>query len=149
LSGSNSGNAAVVWKKSYTGSSSGLYDFVANDSSTCALDLIIVVCVTYDGSFPYNVEVAAKMKQRLMKSADAMALQARKGAAAEDPTTAVFEVTVGYMPENDGSMIVCVPDRGLHGALSNIRGLLKHGLNLARGKPHNHHHTHKDHDHER
>ena len=140
LSGSKSGNAAVVWKKSYAGHPQDLYDLIASDTSTETLDFIVVVCVMYDGSFLYNVEVASTLKQRLTKPANAMALQARKGAAAQDSTAALFEVAIGYMSENHGSMIVCVPDRGLQGALSNIRGLLKHGLNLARGKPHNHHH---------
>jgi hypothetical protein len=80
------------------------------------------------------------LSKHLSKVANSLALQARQGAASQDPKAALFEVVVGYVPEKDGAMLVCVPEIGVHGALSNVRGLLKHGLNLAKGEVHNHHH---------
>ena len=88
-------------------------------------------------------------KQRLNKVADALALQARQGAASEDSRAALFEAVVGYAPEGKGAILVCLPEQGVGSGLANVRGLLKHALNVGRGKPHNHHHTHKHHDHEK
>jgi hypothetical protein len=44
-------------------------------------------------------------------------------------------------------MMVCLPEQGLDGGLGNIRGLLKHALNVSRDKVHNDHHAHQHHDH--
>jgi hypothetical protein len=65
--------------------------------------------------------------------------------ASENPAAALFEVVTGFAPVEQGVMIICLPDSGLSGGLMNVRGLLKHALNLARGKAHNHHHTHQEH----
>ncbi|KAG7349847.1 molybdenum cofactor synthesis domain containing protein [Nitzschia inconspicua] len=139
LSGSNSGNARVVSRATFEESIDKLYPFIVQ-SRRDAVDFIVVYCFTSEGQFQYNLSVANTLNKHLTKCATSLALQARQGGASEDPKAALFEVVVGYVPEGDGSMLICLPDTGVQGALSNVRGLLKHGLNLARGKVHNHHH---------
>jgi molybdenum cofactor synthesis domain-containing protein len=144
LSGSKSGSVSIVSKKVFTGDVKDLYSFAIDSKGA---DFIVVSCVTLEGSFSYNLDVASSLRGRLQKCADALALQARQGAASQDPIAALFEVVVGYAPEKQGAMMIFLPDRGVTGGLGNVRGLLKHALNVARGKPHTHHHTHKHHDH--
>lgn len=145
LSGSKSGNARIVSKKVFSGPLDASFYSTVIDSN--GADLVVVSCVSYPGSFSYHLDVSASLKKHLYKQAKSLALQARQGAASEDATAALFEVVVGYAPEEQGAMVICLPDKGLHGGLGNVRGLLKHALNLARDKPHNHHHTHQHHDH--
>ena len=145
LSGSKSGAASIVSKQTFWGKPEDIYDAAVNDSN--GADVIVVSCVTFDGAFPFHLEVSSALRQRLAKQADALALHAKEGSASQTPSSAIFETVVGYSPENQGSMMICLPDTGLSGGLGNVRGLLKHALNVARGKPHNHHHTHANHDH--
>jgi hypothetical protein len=56
------------------------------------------------------------------------------GAAAQDPTTAMFETVVGYVPNKTGAMLVYLHENGVGGALSNTRKLITQGLLMARGK---------------
>ena len=89
------------------------------------------------------------LRNSVEKVADAIALQARRGAAEEDGTAALFETVVGYLHSPTegtpgGSMLIALPMNGLKGGLANVRGLIKHALNVARGKAHNHHHQQND-----
>lgn len=144
LSGSKSGDAAIVSKKVFSSSLANLYSEIVDCNEA---DLVVVSSMTFDGSFRYHLDVASAVRERLEKPAKALALQARQGAAAEDAKAALFEVTAGYAPEKHGVMVICLPDTGVSGGLGNVRGLLKHALNVARGKPHSHHHTQQQHDH--
>ena len=147
LSGSKSGDASVVFKRTFSDSVDKLYTSIVDSLSENSVDIVVVSCNSFDGCFSYHLDVSNILKKKLIKVANSLSLQARQGAASNDPKAALFEVVVGYTPESQGAMVVCVPDTGVEGALSNTRGLLKHGLNLARGQVHNHHHTHKHHDH--
>ena len=96
------------------------------------MDVHVVTCASYPGSFRANLDISTQLCQRLDKIADALALQVRRGAACEDPTASLFETVVGYIPNGRGSMVVCLADDGLVGGLQNVRGLLKHALQVAR-----------------
>jgi hypothetical protein len=144
LSGSKSGNAVVVTKATFKDvSTENLYPLILKLLCQTDVDLVVVSCASFEGDFPHHLSVSNTLNKNLSKHAVSLALQARQGAAAQQPQAALFEVVVGYMPggKNIGAMLICLPEIGLQGALSNVRGLLKHGLNLARGKAHNHHHT--------
>jgi hypothetical protein len=143
MSGSKSGNAAVVSKRTFHDVVENLYAFIAQESSD-DVDVIVICCVSFDGSFRYHLDVANTLRKHLTKVANSLSLQARQGAASQDPKAALFEVTVGYVSERQ-AILLCVPDIGAEGAIRNVRGLLKHGLNVARGKAHNHHHAHQHH----
>jgi MoeA C-terminal region (domain IV) len=143
LSGSKSGSVAIVSEMIFSGQPQDLYAFVLD--SIKGADVIVVSCTSYPGSFAYHLDISSALRQRLDKVADVLALQARQGAASDDPTAALFETVVGYVPDKEeGAMLVCLADRGIEAGLSNIRGLLKHALNVGRGKPHNHHHHQQD-----
>jgi molybdenum cofactor synthesis domain-containing protein len=142
LSGSKSGSATIVSKKLYSGPREDLYNFAIDSNKA---DFIVVSCASFEGSFQYHLAVSSALRRRLSKVADTMALQARQGAASQDPTSALFEAVVGYAPEERGAMLICLSDRGIDGGVANIRGLLKHALNVGRGKEHNRHHTHQRH----
>lgn len=144
LSGSKSGKVSIVSKKIYTDDLNDLYPSIVDSN---AADFIVVVCPKYKGSFAFHLDVVAVLNRNVQKTAHSLALQAREGAAAEDATAALFEVMVGYAPENHGAMVILLPSNGLAGGLRNVRGLLKHAVNVARGKQHNHHHTHRENDH--
>jgi len=137
LSGSKSGQAAIVSKKVFNGDLKDLYSFCIDSNDA---DLIVVACMTSPGSYLFNLDVSSVLTKRLRKVAGALALQARQGVASSNSKSAIFEAVVGYAPEKHGAMMTCLPEEGVDGGLSNIRGLLKHALNTARGKPHNHHH---------
>lgn len=123
----------VVSKRFFSDSLDKFYSFVVEETLD-DVDLVVVSCVSFDGSFQYHLDVTNMLRQRLSKVAKSLSLQARLGAASQDPTTALFETVVGYVPNNkNGAMLVCVQDNGIGGALSNVRGLIKHGLRLARG----------------
>jgi molybdenum cofactor synthesis domain-containing protein len=139
LTGSNSGAAKVVVKATFDDQPDKLYPLVL-DVCRKGVDIIVVSCTLLNGSFQHGLAMSNALSKHLSKVANSLALQARQGAASQDPKAALFEVVVGYVPEKDGAMLVCVPEIGVHGALSNVRGLLKHGLNLAKGEVHNHHH---------
>lgn len=137
LSGTKSGQATIVSKNVFNGDLKDLYSFCIDSNDA---DLIVVACATSPGSYLFNLDVAYMLSKRLMKVAGALALQARQGVASSNPQSAIFEAVVGYAPEKNGAMMTCLPDEGIDGGLSNIRGLLKHALNTARGNPHNNHH---------
>ena len=148
LSGSKSGNAAICSKTTYSGPPGELYTFILESISESA-DVIVVVCTSYNGAFPHHLDISSALRQRLDKIADVLAMQARQGAASQDPIAALFETVAGYVPEKNGSMLVCLADRGVDAGLGNIRGLLKHALNVGRSLPHNHHHSHQHHAHDK
>jgi len=125
-------NARVISKMIFSCSLDNLFSFVVNEMPD-GIDLIVVSCVTFDGSFQYHLDVTNILRHRLSKIAKSMSMQARQGAAYQDPSTALFEAVVGYVPKMRGAMLVCVQDNGIRYALSNVRGLIKHGLRLARG----------------
>eukprot|EP00934_Nitzschia_sp_Nitz4_P007703 Nitzschia sp. Nitz4//scaffold9_size221794//118678//120955//NITZ4_001356-RA/size221794-augustus-gene-0.167-mRNA-1//-1//CDS//3329561031//7693//frame0 len=145
LSGSKSGQAILVAETEIIGDLPNLYPNVLAHSKEA--DVVVVSCVDMPGSLDFQWHVSEILKQNLTKEAKPMAMQARQGAASEDPKAALFEVVVGYAPQEGGSMVVALPASGVSGGLGNIRGLLKHSLNVARGKVHNDHHTHGGHDH--
>jgi hypothetical protein len=144
LSGLSSGKVEIVSKNTFSDELDKLYSEIIDRKGA---DLVVVCCVSFEGSFRYHLDVASTLRGRLEKPAKALALQARQGAAAEDAKAALFEVVAGFATEQQGAMVICLPDTGVNGGLGNVRGLLKHALNVARGKPHNHHHTHQQHDH--
>ena len=144
LSGSRSGAVKVVSCHEITGfpTSNMVAEFQKAKSGE-AVDIWVMAC---SGSFSYSLEVSQILRTSVGKVADTVALQARRGTAEENGTAALFEPVVGYLahPEEEeakpGCMLIALPTNGLQGGLANVRGLLKHALNVARGKPHNHHH---------
>lgn len=141
LTGSRSGSMVVVSCHDFTGLAATIVgEFQKQRGESDKIDLWVVAC---SGSFSYSLEVSQVLSKSVGKVADALALQARRGAAAQDGTAALFEPVVGYFsPGNpsDGCMLIALPTNGLEGGLNNVRVLLKHALNVARGKPHNEHH---------
>ena len=140
LSGSKSGMAGIVSARSFTGSAERLFDFCTaigggtdDEDDLGSVDVFVVVC---SSTFRYQLDVATELRRRVTKVADALALQARQGAASECAANALLETVVGYVPlaGGRGSIMIMVPEQGLQGALGNVRGLLKHALKIARGK---------------
>ena len=129
---SGTANNVVVSKVTFSGSLDELYSFVVEVTPE-DVDLIVVSCVRFDGSFQYHLDATNILRHRLSKVANSLALQARLGAASQDPTTALFEAVVGYVPNKNGAILVCVEDNGIEGALKNIRSFVSHGLRVARG----------------
>ena len=139
LSGSRSGSVKVIWCEEVTGHIEKVRDHFSQPNAE-AVDVWVVAC---SASFLYSLDISKCIRERIGKVADAMALQARQGAASQDGTAALFEPVVGFLdagPLHDGCMLIALPASGLEGGLSNVRGLLKHAVNVAREMPHNHHH---------
>lgn len=134
LSGSKSGSISVSSTRTFSGPGEDLFNFVTQVPQS---DFHVVIGSNAKGSFKQNIATSVLLRARLTKVADAMALQARRGAANESPVAALFETVVGFVPHGvegkPGSILVFVPCTGLDGALSNVRGLLKHALEIARG----------------
>lgn len=140
LTGSKSGNALVTSRVVFDDAADKLYPFIVEHCFE-DVDIVVISCPSFGGSFEHHLAISNMLKLQLSKVGYSLSLQARQGAASEDPKAALFEVVVGYVPEKNGAMLLCLPEAGVVGALNNVRGLLKHGLNIARGKAHNHHHT--------
>lgn len=134
LSGSKSGPATIASSRTFAGRPKELFEFVTAADDAVVVDVHVVICAScYPGSFCHSINISMELCKHLEKVADALALQVRRGAASEDATCALFETVVGYLPSRKGgAMLVCLSDRGLTGGLQNIRGLLKHALQVAR-----------------
>jgi molybdopterin molybdotransferase len=127
LSGSKSGPATISSARYFSGKPEHLFDFVKQEEHA---DVIVVACAP--GSFRRDLDVSAQLRRRLDKIGDALALQVRRAAASETSEAALFECVVGYVPHGRGAMVVCLSEAGMEGGLSNVRGLLKHALQVAR-----------------
>ena len=110
----------------------GISDTLKSLEQLKGADVVLVICG--GTSFQENLTIAADLRSIIDKNAEAMALQARKGAAETHPTSALFEVTAGFV-DNDGMefMVLLLSDDGLKGALSKVKGLLSHGVKVAKG----------------
>ena len=137
LSGSKSGPADIISISSFIDEAAGLYNHILDNALPQRPD---VVCVVARTRFLRHLDVVSELRRRLQKVADGLSLQARKGAAAEHASSALLECLVGYIDtertkddiRSEGAVLVCVPQAGVAGALSNVRGLLKHALEVAR-----------------
>lgn len=128
LNGSRSGSVQVGTSTVYADIFDRFLDRLEEDST----DIWVVVCPKFPGSFRYHARFSNILRSQLSKIADSLALQARRGSAAQSATAALLEVVVGYHPLT-GSVVILLPEEGLDSALSNVRGLLKHALPVARG----------------
>ena len=113
-------------------------------------DVVVVVCS--GTSFQANLDYASTVRSFFVKEADAIALQARKGAAEQHPTAALFEFTAGFFEDFHGMqyMLLLLPEEGLEGSLQAVGGLLSHALKVGKGggsfghsHAQHHHHAHK------
>jgi molybdopterin molybdotransferase len=146
LSGSRIGSVEVCRCEIIAGDWEEVQNSLSFDKPN-EVDVWVVAC---SGSFTYSLKVSQMLRGQVEKVADALALQARLGAAAEDGTAALFEPVVGLLTnrqadtnngrEVDGCMLIALPMTGLTGGLDNVRSLLKHAVNVSRGKPHKHQH---------
>uniref|UniRef100_A0A7S1H2J3 Uncharacterized protein n=1 Tax=Thalassionema nitzschioides TaxID=33649 RepID=A0A7S1H2J3_9STRA len=132
LSGNDGRIVDIISSKRFRGDVLDLFAEVTAEKDS--VDILVVVCEAFAGSLRYHLDIAATLRKQLVKVAESIAMIARRGAASEDPKTALFEIVVGFMPTGRGCMMVLIPEQGLQGSLSNVRELLKHGLQVARGK---------------
>jgi len=144
MTGSKSGSVSVISQRVYTGDADALYESLSTTEKDA--DLVVVVCPKYHGSLRAHSALAQQLRSQLTKVADTLALQARRGAAAQYPISgALFDVVVGFRPPSSseevsdkGSLVILLPEEGLESGLSHVRGLLKHALATARGDIHRH-----------
>jgi len=126
------GLANITSSQTYCGNAMNLFSTVTTEHGS--VDVLVVVCKAFPGFFRYHLDLAAALRKQLVKVADSIALMARCGAASEDARSALFETVVGFVPKDRGYMMVLVPEQGLHSSLNNIRQLLKHALQVGRGR---------------
>ncbi len=129
LSGSRSGNVSVISARTFSGSPDDLFSFILLEQNA---DVLVATYSAFAGSFRHHLDVNSELRKHLTKVADAMALQARWGAAGQDASCAAIETLVGYVPNGRGFMLICLSEMGVVGGLENVRGLLKHALTVAR-----------------
>jgi len=139
LSGTKSGPATITSSRTFAGEPEELFDVVVTGDD---VDVYVVTCASYPGCFRTHLDISTELAKRLDKVADALALQVRRGAASDNAAAALFETVVGYIPEGTGAMLVCLADDGLVGGLQNVRGLLKHALQVARPNQTGHSRSH-------
>jgi hypothetical protein len=130
LGSSTNGSFVVVSRRRYDGHVKNLYNFIADDSMS---DLHVVVASCCKGSFATNCAASAHLKAHLGKVTDAIALQARRGAALQHPESALFESVVGIVPGRFNSLLLFISLEGLENGLEQVRGLLRHCLKIAKG----------------
>ena len=124
--------AAIEFKSTFSDSLKELQSFVIEEAAK-GIDLIVVSCVKFSGSFQYHLDVAKILRQQLFKVANALSQKARLGAANQDPATAIFETVVGHVQNDSRAMLVFVHENGVGGALESTRSLIPRALRLARG----------------
>jgi molybdenum cofactor synthesis domain-containing protein len=133
LSGSESGTVSIRSIRTFSGSPSALIDFLIDKDMATACDIHVIVCSKFLGEHLYkHLEFSKELRSGLLKVADAMALQARRGAASQNSASALFEVVIGFTPDGYDSLVIFMPEKGLDGGLKNVRGLVKHALEIAR-----------------
>lgn len=132
LSGSKSGSVTVDGCKSYAGPlDESFKSFLA--AAGKGADFVVVLSSSSKGAFRRHSAAAAFLRRTLFKTAESMALQVRRGAAAKDSRSAIFETAIGYFPTNEkGFLVLLLADSGLEGGLGNVRGLIKHAVQIAR-----------------
>ena len=140
LSGAKSGPVTIASSQMFSGTADELFDVVVAAGDN--VDVHVVTCAMYPGCFRRHLDVSTELAKRLDKVADALALQVRRGSASENATAALFETIVGYVADGRGALLVCLPDNGLVGGLQNVRGLLKHALQVARPNQISHNNSH-------
>lgn len=135
LNGSQRGAAVVAASRVFSDPVDRFFTAVAEEEEQGGegVDILVVACVKVPGAFRQHAKLACLLRRNLAKVADAMALQARRGAASQDATAALFEVVIGYRSDGRGCVVVLLPEHGLDAGLANVRGLLKHALRTARG----------------
>ncbi|GAX25236.1 gephyrin [Fistulifera solaris] len=134
LSGSKSGSVTTIKCEQYEGPIDESFKCYLEDKGRQA-DFVVVLSSTSKGSFRRHSAAAAYIRSILTKPADSMALQVRRGSAAKNNGSAIFETVIGYFPVNEkGFLVVLLAEMGLEGGLGNVRGLLKHAIKIARNK---------------
>eukprot|EP01082_Thalassiosira_pseudonana_P016042 g14187.t1 g14187 contig9:1356444-1356797(+) len=78
-----------------------------------------------DSAFRVGLEVSHVLRPIVLKNANAMAMQLRKGAVSEDGIAALFENVVGTVRVGSAVLLTC-SDRGLQGAVGAVRESLRH-----------------------
>ena len=113
-------------------------DRMLESSVSCAESVDFVILVS---TLPFGAHTSwvNRLKPRLTKLADSMALQVRRGAAQEVAASAMYETVIGYLTDRK-SLVICLHRNGMEAGLSNVRGLIKHAVRLARGGDQAHHH---------
>jgi hypothetical protein len=104
---------------------------IVNGPDMEGVDVIFVIVPTppnnFEGegccdiSFRAGLEVSHAVSSILVKNAHALALQVRKGAAAQDGIAALFENIVGAVRDGTAVLVSC-SDKGFEGAVSSISG---------------------------
>jgi molybdenum cofactor synthesis domain-containing protein len=159
MNGSKSGPVHVVASQIYTGPVDRFYATLIHgmipDAPEPGVDLWVVIAKgnfqKHRGAYHHHMMLAHQLRKNLSKVATSMALQARRGAAKQDPIVgALFEIVIGYVDiatprsangtvnsnpaeESNGSLLILLPEEGLDLGLQNVRGLLKHAVRVARG----------------
>lgn len=133
LSGTKSGSVTVVGCKSYGGPiDASLKSYLEQTGREADF---VVILSSSKGSFRRHSAAAAFIRSIFAKPAESMALQVRRGAAAKDTGSAIFETVIGYFPTVErGFLVMLLTEAGLEGGLRNVRGLVKHAIQIARNK---------------
>lgn len=98
-----------------------------NGPTMQGVDFIFVVVSSSPNSiaFKASLDLSHALRPIILKNANALALQIRRGAASKDGLAALFENCVGTVREGSAVLVSC-SDRGLDGAVASLSGSLKH-----------------------
>eukprot|EP00804_Cyclotella_cryptica_P031061 CCRYP_015985-RA/>CCRYP_015985-RA protein AED:0.05 eAED:0.05 QI:0/0.5/0.33/1/1/1/3/530/738 len=107
---------------------------IVNGPEMQGVDVIFVIVLTPHNfeemgcsgiAFRAGLEVSHAVRPILAKSAHALALQVRKGAATQDGIAALFENVVGTVRDGTAVLVTC-SDKGFENAVKSIGGSLRH-----------------------
>ena len=105
-------------------------DILLKSSFLKCMDVIMVVCT--NTGFQVDLEIASTIRSCIVKEADAMSYQMRKGASLDKPVSVLFDPVVGHLPLNGATpLLLSMSDEGMDGALNNVKVLLKRALITA------------------
>ena len=112
-----------------TTSSDNLGDII--NLTDVSIDIFLIVV---SSDFRRNLDVSSTFSKLLEKSADALALQMKKGGVTQNGLNALLEFAAGSAK---GKLLLMIPDLGLEGALASIAGaLISHAVMIAKRKTH-------------
>ena len=110
-------------------------DNMLSTLDSTALKEVDVIVFVVGSAIPFgkSLNLASNLRMKIDIEADAVSLQARKGASVQDPTAALFEFVAGFRSCDESQfLILLLTENGLEGSLSRIGGLLPHAISVRR-----------------
>lgn len=115
--------AEIITQELFVGEAEKLPEFLESLQMKENIDIFVIVCPNFPGSFRYQLHASKQLRTYLQKIADPMAQMVRRAISSqESPSAALFEIVIGYI---GNSFTVFLPSNGVKSGLSSVTTLLR------------------------